>query len=168
MNIDVSKIVIRKIELKDVALLVEYRMRYLTELQGEPLVNNTEASRLGLEKYFVDAISGKRFFAFVAETAGVVVGFGGMVVKKIPGDFTSSTYLEGDILNMYTIPAARRKGISQLILNALLNEAKLLGISKVALHTSKDGEHLYRKNGFSEPVYPYFERVIGTVELKHE
>ena len=83
-----------------------------------------------------------------------------MVIKEIPGDVKRSTYLEGDILNMYTIPEARRKGISSLILESLLNEAKKTGITKVALHTSKDGEKLYRKYHFSEPVYPYLERII--------
>ena len=61
---------------------------------------------------------------------------------------------------MYTIPEARRKGISSLILERLLEEAKLMGMTKVALHTSKDGEKLYRNFGFAEPHYPYLERII--------
>ena len=167
MNIEISAIKIRKIELQDVPLLVDYRLKYLTELQGEQVVQNTETTREELENYFGTAISQKRFFAFAAEFDGVVVSFGGMVIKEIPGDFSSSTYLEGDILNMYTVPTVRRKGISQLILNALLKEAVTLGISKVALHTSKDGEHLYRKNGFAEPVYPYLELVIKPENFTH-
>lgn len=167
MNIEVSAIKLRRIELTDVPLLVDYRLKYLIELQGEQVVQNTETTREGLENYFRNAIKQNRFFAFAAETDGVVVSFGGMVVKEIPGDFSCSTYLEGDILNMYTVPAARRKGISQLILNALLKEAVTLGISKVALHTSKDGEHLYRKNGFAEPVYPYLELVIKPENFTH-
>jgi len=39
----------------------------------------------------------------------------------------------------------------------LLAEARERGISKVSLHTTKDGEKLYRKFGFSEPVYPVLE-----------
>ena len=167
MNIEISALKIRKIEQQDISLLVDYRLKYLTELQGEQAVQNNETTKVGLESYFRNVIKQNRFFAFVAEIDGVVVSFGGMVVKEIPGDFSCSTYLEGDILNMYTIPAARRKGISQLILNALLKEAVMLGISKVALHTSKDGEHLYRKNGFAEPVYPYLELVLKSENFTH-
>jgi GNAT superfamily N-acetyltransferase len=58
---------------------------------------------------------------------------------------------------MFTVPFARRKGISAMILQQLINEAKNRGISKISLHTSKDGEKLYRKFGFSEPVYPVLE-----------
>ena len=99
----------------------------------------------------------QRLFAFLAENDTDVLSFGAMVLKKIPGDFNQSSYLEGDILNMYTIPLARRKGISGMILDQLLAEARRRGISKVALHTSKDGEKLYRKFGFNEPVYPVLE-----------
>ena len=51
----------------------------------------------------------------------------------------------------------RRKGYSSLILKELLNEAERRGISKVSLHTSKDGEALYRSFGFSDPIYPVLE-----------
>ncbi|MBP1637536.1 MAG: Acetyltransferase, partial [Bacteroidetes bacterium] len=96
----------------------------------------------------------------LAEINGKAVSFGGMVIKEIPGDVNRSTYLEGDILNMYTIQEARRKGISSLILENLLAEAKRMGMTKVALHTSKDGEELYRKFLFKDPTYPYLERII--------
>lgn len=167
MNIEISALKIKKIQLQDVSLLVDYRLKYLAELQGEQAMQNIEVTRKGLEDYFSKGIKQKRFFAFIAEFDGVVVSFGGMVLKEIPGDFSSSTYLEGDILNMYTVPDARRKGISQLILHALIKEAVKRGISKVALHTSKDGEHLYRKNGFAEPVYPYLELVINPENFTH-
>lgn len=167
MNIKVLSLKIRKIKLTEVPMLVDYRLKYLAELQGEKAVQNIDVTRKGLNNYFTDAIKQNRFFAFVAEFDGVVVGFGGMVVKEIPGDFSCATYREGDILNMYTIPAARRQGIAQLLLNALLKEAAILGISKVALHTSTDGEQLYRKNGFTEPLYPYLELVLKSENFTH-
>ena len=118
--------------------------------------------------YFAGSIRGGREdAALYKQIITFLQGFGGMIVKEIPGDFSKPTYLEGDILNMYTIPEARRKGIAQLILKALLEEAVKLGISKVALHTSKDGEHLYRGNGFTEPVYPYLELVLKQENFTH-
>jgi len=126
-------------------------------MQGE----QSEEYQLKLQKeltdYFTQALAENRFFAYLAELKGEILSFGGMVIKKIPGDFNQSSYLEGDILNMFTVPFARRKGISAMILQQLINEARNRGISKVSLHTSKDGEKLYRKFGFSEPVYPVLE-----------
>ena len=151
---------LRKIELKDISVLVEYRLLYLSELQGEMEEDYRVQLQKDLKAYFERAIQEGRFMAILAEENEKVVSFGGMVIKEIPGDANRSTYLEGNILNMYTIPEARRKGISSLILDSLLKEAKEMGITKVALHTSKDGEKLYRKFGFSEPHYPYLERII--------
>lgn len=157
MQIDVSKIQIREIGPNEVELLTTYRMAYLTELQGEQSKEYQQKLQDELNHYFREAMAENRFFAYLAELKGEALGFGAMVIKKIPGDFNQPFYLEGDILNMYTVPFARRKGISALILQQLLNEAHYRGISKVALHTTKSGEKLYRKFGFSDPIYPVLE-----------
>lgn len=157
MQINLSKINVRKIKSSELELLTNYRMAYLTEMQGERSEIYQQTLKSDLNRYFAEAMSEDRFFAFLAEFNGEFLSFGAMVLKKIPGDFNQSSYLEGDILNMYTVPFARRKGISALILENLLDEARERGVSKVSLHTSKDGEKLYRKFGFSEPVYPVLE-----------
>jgi len=149
---------IQKVDTSNIAILVNYRISYLEELQGQMTESYKLQLRADLERYFLQAIQGKRFVALLAKTNNEIAGLGGMVIKEIPGDIYKTTYLEGDILNMYTLPNYRRQGISSFILEALLHEAKTLGISKVALHTSTDGENLYRKYGFRAPEYPYLEQ----------
>jgi len=167
MNIDKSKLKIHKIGIEEIPLLVEYRLEYLAELQGYQSEDLKYLLKKDLELYFRKSMKEGRFFAIYAGLEGKILGFGGMVIKEIPGDSGKSSYLEGDILNMYTVPEARRQGVSSMILEQLLAKAKLMGISKVALHTSKDGEILYRKFGFSEPVYPYLELVLNTDNFSH-
>ncbi|HEX7586001.1 MAG TPA: GNAT family N-acetyltransferase [Prolixibacteraceae bacterium] len=157
MQIDLSRIQIHEIRSSEVELLTTYRLAYLTEMQGERSEEYQLRLKNELNQFFTQALAEDRIFAFLAEQDEKILSFGAMVLKKIPGDFNQSSYLEGDILNMYTIPSARRKGISAMILEQLLAEARRRGISKVSLHTSKDGEKLYRKFGFSEPVYPVLE-----------
>ena len=155
-----EKVIIRKVEAAEIPLMTATRIDYLTELQGErPDVYKNELHQ-NLQVFFEQMILAGNFFAFLAEYEGKVVSWGAMILKKIPGDFNRSTYLEGDILNMYTLPEYRRKGISSQILEELLIEAKALGVSKVALHCSKDGEPLYRKFGFEDPLYPYLELIL--------
>ena len=160
MNIDVAKVKIRKVEAADIETMTEYRIDYITELQGERGDEYKTTLRKDLNNFFRMTIDKGSFFALLAEYKGEILAFGAMVIKLIPGDFNQSSYIEGDILNMYTIPVARRKGISSLILTQLLAEARNMGISKVALHTSKDGEQLYRKFGFEDPSYPYLELIL--------
>lgn len=157
MQVDLSRIKIREIGSEEVELLTTYRMDYIAEMQGERGLEYQRKLKIELNQYFSEALAEDRFFAFLAEQDEVALSFGAMVLKKIPGDFNQTSYLEGDILNMYTVPFARRKGISGMILQELLNEAHNRGISKVSLHTSKEGEKLYRKLGFSEPIYPVLE-----------
>jgi GNAT superfamily N-acetyltransferase len=157
MQIDLSKIQIRRVGSSEVELLIAYRLAYLTELQGKQSEEYQKQIKNDLTQYFSQALSEDRIFAFLAEQDNEPLSFGVMVMKKIPGDFNQTSYLEGDILNMYTVPFARRKGISALILEQLLTEARARKISKVSLHCTKDGEKLYRKFGFSEPVYPVLE-----------
>ncbi|MFA5849024.1 MAG: GNAT family N-acetyltransferase [Bacteroidales bacterium] len=157
MKIDLTSLEIKEIGPDEIELLTRYRMAYLTELQGEQSDEYQKKLSEDLNLYFTSALAEKRFFAFMAVLQGEILSFGAMVIKKIPGDFNQSLYLEGDILNMYTIPQARRQGISALILKQLIYEARKRGISKISLHTTKDGEKLYRKYGFSEPVYPVLE-----------
>lgn len=153
---------IRKIVSEDIPAFVEYRLHYLAELQGENSERDKSILKTELENYFRKSLAENRYFAFVAENDSQMLSFGAMVIKEIPGDFNHPTYFEGDILNMYTIPKARKQGISTAILEKLIEEAKTRGISKVALHASKDGENMYRKSGFSAPVYPYLEKILNS------
>ncbi|MDP3436483.1 MAG: GNAT family N-acetyltransferase [Bacteroidales bacterium] len=157
MKIDLTAIEIEQIGGKEIELLTKYRMAYLTELQGEQSSEYQVNLSKELNAFFEQALSEQRFFAFLAVYKGEAISFGAMVVKKIPGDFNKPFYLEGDILNMYTIPSARRNGVSALILKQLIDEAHKRGISKISLHTTKEGEKLYRNFGFSEPLYPVLE-----------
>jgi len=159
MNIDITAIEIKQIGANEVELLTKYRMAYLTELQGEQSSEYQINLCKELNAFFEKALAEQRFFAFMALYKGEVISFGAMVVKKIPGDFNKPFYLEGDILNMYTIPSARRNGVSALILEKLIDEARNRGISKISLHTTKEGEKLYRKFGFCEPIYPVLELI---------
>jgi len=157
MNIEISNVKIHKVEEEDVSSMVQYRIDYLTEMQGVRERTFIEQLKTEMFGFFQKSISNGSFIAFVAEFDGNILAYGGMVIREIPGDFNRSSYLEADILNMYTIPVARRKGISTIILKQLLSEAKSMGITKIALHTSKDGEKLYRSVGFKEPLFPYLE-----------
>ncbi len=158
--IDKEKITIRRVTNEDLSGMTEARLDYLREMQGDRPSAYLKELQQSLELFFIQSIAEGSFIALLAEYEGKAVSYGGMILKKIPGDLNQSSYLEGDILNMYTLPEYRRKGISSLILENLLAEAEKKGVSKVALHCSKDGEPLYRKYGFSDPAYPYLELTI--------
>jgi len=160
MEIDLNKVVIRHVGDSDIEAMTFHRIAYLIEMQGERDESYLQLLKDQLEAYFRKNIESGSFFAVVATLEKQILGYGAMVLRNIPGDLNKASYLEGDILNMYTLPHARRQGIGTLILKQLLADARSMGLSKVALHTSADGEKLYRGFGFAEPVYPYLELIL--------
>ena len=157
MNIDLDKIIITRVGTSDVEAMIACRIQYLAELQGERPAAVVKALTSELTRYFTSGIQNGSVIALGAVFGGKAVAYGAVVLGSVPGDFNSAAYVEGDVLNMYTVPEARRRGISKMLLLRLIDEAQQQGVAKLALHTTVAGEKLYRSVGFHNPVYPYLE-----------
>jgi GNAT superfamily N-acetyltransferase len=155
MKIEKSKIKYRRATVNDVQTLIDYRVRFLNELHGHAEDDDTQILRKSLREYFSEAIPSGSFIAWLAEQDGKTVGTGGMVLWQMPGRYGGlETGRLGYILNMYTIPDARGKGVCTRLLRELIKEAKSLGLRYLHLHASEDGMRVYRKAGFAEPKRP--------------
>ena len=161
MNIDPDKIIITRVGTRDVEAMVACRIQYIAELQGERPVSVVNELKNELNSYFTSGIQNATVIALVAIFEEKPVAYGAVVLRSVPGDFNGVAYVEGDVLNMYTIPEARRRGISKMLLLHLIDEAQRQGVSKLALHTTVAGEKLYRSVGFHDSVYPYLELELG-------
>jgi len=157
-EIEKESIVYRRASINDVPVLVDYRIRFLNELLNHLENDETSVVRKSLLEYFTKAISSNDFVAWVAEYEGKMIATAGMVVWQKPAKYggVESGKL-GYLLNFYTVPEARRKGICTQLLNELIKEAKLVGLKYLHLHASEEGINLYRKAGFVEPDRPELE-----------
>ena len=152
MSVENEKISYRRANINDIETLVEYRVRFLNELNNHPEDDETKILRKTLRKYFSKTIPSNEFIAWLAEYNGRVIATSGMVVWELPARYGGlESGRAGYILNMYTIPEARKRGICTRLLNELIKEAKALGLKYLHLHASKDGISIYIKAGFTEP-----------------
>lgn len=152
MEIKGGKIVYRKASIDDVEALVSCRVRFLNELYDHLDDDETEILRKTLWEYFSKAIPSNNFVAWLAEYNGKIIGTSGMVVWQRPANYGGlESGKLGYLLNFYTIPEARRKGICTRLLNKLIKEAKLLGLKYLHLNATQDAISIYRKAGFAEP-----------------
>jgi GNAT superfamily N-acetyltransferase len=152
MEIENDKINYRRANINDVEILVDYRVRFLNELYNHPEDEETEILRKVLHQYFSETIPHNNFIAWLAEYNGKIIGTSGMVVWRMPARYGGlESGRLGYILNLYTVPEARRKGICTRLLNELIKEAKALGLKYLHLHASEEGINIYRKAGFVEP-----------------
>jgi len=152
MEIENDKMNYRRARIDDLEALINYRIRFLNELYNHPDDEQTEVLRKSLRRYFYEAITSNDFIAWVAEYNGRIIGTSGMVVWQRPANYGGlESGKLGYLLNFYTIPEARRKGIGTRLLKELIKEARLIGLKYLHLNATKDGIHIYRKAGFVEP-----------------
>ena len=69
--------------------------------------------------------------------------------------------MDSGVSNLRTVPAFRKRGICTTILNALLKDAQDLGVTAFELHATREGEPVYRKNGFVLHPEPTLRKYIG-------
>jgi GNAT superfamily N-acetyltransferase len=155
MEIQKGKIVYRHVTVGDVSALADCRIRFLNELHSHQEDDETRVLRKSLLEYFTRAIPRNDFIGWVAERDGRIIATSGMVVWQVPGRYggVESGKL-GYLLNFYTVPEARGRGIATRLLNELIGEARSLGLKHLHLHASKNGINVYRRAGFVEPEMP--------------
>jgi GNAT superfamily N-acetyltransferase len=155
MEINCETVRYRRAGISDIGTLIDYRVRFLNELDNHPEDEETKVLRKSLQDYFSGAIPSNSLIAWLAECDGRIVGTSGMVVWQIPARYGGlESGKAGYILNMYTIPEARGKGICTRLLHELIEEARSMGLTYLHLHATKDGIRIYRKAGFVEPDDP--------------
>lgn len=143
-----------------VGLLIDYRIRFLEELSGVQPAQTTTALRNSLHDYFSKAIADGSYICWMAQKDGIVAGLGGMAIWQKPGNFKTPGGKVGYILNMYTLPAFRKQGICSSLMEKLIESAKAMDVDILELHTTADGEPVYRKYAFNEPKSPVLECLL--------
>lgn len=151
MQIDKSKLYFRKAEIKDIETLINYRIQFITEWQGNPTAEIEKTLRTTLNQYFTKALANDTFVAWIAEFENKAIGFSGMVIREQPGTFDMPYGKTGYILNMFTVKDFRGNGIGSVLFDKLMDEARQRKIDKVELYATKNGEPIYRKAGFYDP-----------------
>ena len=139
---------------EDIKTLVDYRILFALELSGGKNQEIINGLKNQMQAYFVKATKDNSCISFIARCEGIVAGIGSVHLREMPGNFKNPSGKWGYIMNMYTLPAYRRKGICKSILHLLVEEGKRIGITAFELHATKDGEFVYRQNGFDEHKEP--------------
>ena len=78
-----------------------------------------------------------------------VVAGAGLWLMDWPAHMLSFSPRRGNIINVYTEPAFRRRGLARWLIEAALHSCKHDGIDYVILHASEQGRQLYERLGFA-------------------
>lgn len=148
-TLGVRTMIVREATDKDIPQLVELRMRLFAEV-GEIL--NPEAApelRAATTEYFERAVETNQARSWIALVDGSVVATGTLAEFHRPPYLGNLSGREAYLMNMFTLPSFRRRGIADVIFKQVLAFAKAQGYGKVWLHASQDGRPLYERHGFA-------------------
>jgi ribosomal protein S18 acetylase RimI-like enzyme len=141
---------LRKANLNDIEVLIDFRVIFLKEIQGIPSAKEMELFRKSLKEYFLSKMKSYEYIAWLAEADKKVIATSGVSFLKKPPHFINITGRFAYIMNMYTEPEWRRRGVGSMLLEKLFEEIKKRGISSVVLHSTLAGKSLYERYGFKE------------------
>lgn len=88
--------------------------------------------------------------AWLAECDGEIIGTSGLVFFQRPPSFNNITGCDAYIMNMYTLPAWRGRGVASTLLARVLEYVKTTGSRHVFLHATPQGRPIYLRAGFQE------------------
>jgi predicted acetyltransferase len=135
-------------DLGNIETVVENRIRFAVELSGEQDNHKVAELRKNMSAYFHKATAEGTCLSVIAKCAGQVAGIGSVHFREVPGNFKNPSGKWGYIMNMYTVPEFRRKGVCRGVLQRLVDECHKKGVTALELHATPEGEMVYRKFGF--------------------
>jgi len=140
----------RKVTENDVPLLVEMRLEMRRERETFPEPGDMQAFGKNMESYFRAAVADGSYAGIIAEEEDRPAGTGGICFHNHPPSYAVPNGRTACLLNMYTRPGFRGRGVASRILELLTELAKESGCCKITLNASAAGKPLYLKHGFSE------------------
>lgn len=139
---------VRSADLRDLPHILRHRRAMFKEMGHSDPAALTQMEQVSSD-YFRHALLDGRYRAWMVEDAnGQVVAGGGIVVADWPGFPGELQAKRAWILNMYTEPHARRRGLARLLMIAMIDWCRTQGLRSVWLHASDAGRPVYTSLGF--------------------
>jgi GNAT superfamily N-acetyltransferase len=149
----------RRAELGDVPALVALRMALMDTSMDTRSPAATTALTEAMRVYFERTLPTEEFLAWVAEADGEVVAASGLVMFDGPPSDAYPTGREAYVMNMYTLPAWRGKGLASALVQRLMEDAEERGAQRMWLRATDQGRPIYERASFT-PNERYMERLL--------
>lgn len=141
-------LIYKRATLEDINTLVETRIEVLRA--ANKLCADTDMGEVERQSYlyYQKALSNGSHIAYLVFDESGCIGTGGVSFFQVMPTYHNPSGKKAYIMNMYTNPKYRRKGIAYKTLDMLIKEIKSKGISSISLEATDMGRPLYEKYGF--------------------
>ena len=138
----------KKATIEDLDLLVDMRIKVLRA--ANMLSEETDMSevRRCSYRYYKEALCNGSHTAYLVFDGNNVIGTGGASFFQVMPTYHNPCGRKAYIMNMYTDPVYRRRGVAYKTLDLLVRDIRKCGVSAISLEATKMGKPLYEKYGF--------------------
>lgn len=139
---------LRRADRRDIPELVKLRLMYIESDFGAQTPEMLREFERRLPDYFERRL-GTELRAYVCEENGALVSSVLMLVTEKPVSPGFPTGYIGTLLNVFTVPEYRRRGIAGSLVRMAVSEGRELGLSHIELQATDQGRPLYTEIGFT-------------------
>ena len=141
-------LIYKRAELEDIDIFTKTRIEVLRA--ANQLSDDTDMSEVERESYnyYQKALCDGSHIAYLVFDEERFVGAGGVSFFQVMPTYHNPSGNKAYIMNMYTNPEYRRKGIAIKTLDMLIKDAKNKGVTSISLEATDMGRPLYEKYGF--------------------
>ncbi len=148
MNGMPAEITIRQAAPSESAIILHHRRSMFRDM-GEGTVEELDRMVEVASPWLARALADGSYHHWLAlDASGRVCGGGGVLLSPWPANPKNPCTQRAVILNVYTEPEFRKRGIGRLIMMAIMAWVREQGLRSVNLHASSEGRPLYEKLGF--------------------
>ncbi|MDD6656238.1 MAG: GNAT family N-acetyltransferase [Lachnospiraceae bacterium] len=138
----------------DIKELIRLRIAYMIDDFGGVSNHERECMEKQLPDYFNKKL-GNELIAFIAKDDNRIVSVAYLHIIEMPANSILLNGLYGEVLNVYTEPKYRGKGICTQLIKNLIEYGEKRGLGRVDLSATKEGYPIYKKVGFVDKEHRY-------------
>lgn len=138
----------RRAGMADIELLTRTRIEVLRAANRLADTVDMSAVERQSRDYYRAALESGDHVAYLVLDGDRVAGAGGVSFYRVMPTYHNPTGNKAYIMNMYTAPAYRRRGIAARTLDLLVAAARERGVSHITLEATEMGRPLYERYGF--------------------
>ena len=143
---------VRSAGLNELDTLMEWRMRVLAEVFPAEAGEDRSGIRENNAAYYREHLQdGTHTACFAVDGgSGAIVGCGGICYQREMPSPDNPDGTNGYLMNIYTLPQYRGRGIGKQIVEFLIRDAKARGTGKIYLESAPAAKKLYFDLGFTD------------------
>ena len=137
-----------KATLEDLDLLVRTRIQVLLAANQLPEDTDMTAVETASRDYYRAALADGSHAAWLVFDGDTWIGAGGVSFYRVMPTYHNPSGWKAYLMNIYTHPDYRRRGIARHMVDLLVGEARDRGVTAISLEATAMGMPLYESYGF--------------------